>query len=101
MPLPGLSNPNIRLPGLPAPNLQTPADDTEVVIEQGADVPDTDTDGNVMRIEHDDGSISISLDGKPIESGPEKKKGGWFANLVDDIDQAQLGIIANDLMRGI
>ena len=101
MPLPGLSNPNIRLPGLPAPNIPTPANDTEVIVEQGADVADTDTDGNVLRIEHDDGSISISLDGKPIESGPKKEKGGWFANLVDDIDQMQLGIIANDLMRGI
>jgi hypothetical protein len=101
MPLPGLVNPNIRLPGLPAPNVSAPADDTEVIVEQGADVADTDDAGNVLRIEHDDGSISISLDGKPIESGPEKKKGGWFANLVDDIDQAQLGIIANDLLRGI
>jgi hypothetical protein len=101
MPLPGLSNPNIRLPGLPAPNLQTPANDTEVIIEQGADVPDMDTEGNVLRIEHDDGSISISLDGKPIEPGAKKEKGGWFSNLVDDIDQMQLGIIANDLLRGI
>ena len=101
MPLPGLVNPNIRLPGLPAPNLQTPANDTEVIIEQGADIPDIDADGNVLRIEHEDGSISVSLDGKPIESGPDRKKGGWFANLVDDIDQMQLGIIANDLMRGI
>ena len=47
MPLPGLSNPNIRLPGLPAPNLPSPANDTEVIVEQGVDVPDTDTDGNV------------------------------------------------------
>ena len=101
MPLPGLVNPNIRLPGLPAPNLQTPPDDTEVIVEQGADVADTDDAGNVLRIEHSDGSISISLDGKPIEDGPKKEKGGWFANLVDDIDQAQLGIIANDLLRGI
>jgi len=101
MPLPGLVNPNIRLPGLPAPNVFAPASDTEVIIEQGADLPEIDDAGNVMRIEHEDGSISISLDGKPIESGPEKKKGGWFSNLVDDIDQAQLGIIANDLLRGI
>jgi len=101
MPLPGLVNPNIRLPGLPAPNVSAPASDTEVIIEQGADLPEIDDAGNVMRIEHDDGSISISLDGKPIEPGAKKERGGWFANLVDDIDQAQLGIIANDLLRGI
>ena len=99
MPQPGLVNPNIRLPGLPDPTI--PANDTEVIIEAGGDVPDMDTDGNILRIEHDDGSITVSLDGQPIERAKGKDKEGWFSNLVDDIDQGELGQIANDLLRGI
>jgi hypothetical protein len=99
MPQPGLVNPNIRLPGLPDPTI--PANDTEVIIEAGSDVPDIDGEGNILRIEHDDGSVTVSLDGQPIERGERKAKGGWFANLVDDIDSNVLGSIANDLMTGI
>jgi hypothetical protein len=99
MPQPGLVNPNIRLPGLPDPTI--PANDTEVIIEAGSDVPDIDGEGNILRIEHDDGSVTVSLDGQPIERGERKAKGGWFANLVDDIDSNVLGTIANDLMTGI
>ena len=101
MPQPGLVNPNIRLPGLPDATIPEAANDTEVVIEAGQDVPDIDGEGNILRIEHDDGSITVSLDGQPIERAGQKAKGGWFANLVDDIDQSELGQIANDLLRGI
>jgi hypothetical protein len=101
MPTPGLVNPNIRLPGLPDPTIPEAANDTAVIIEAGHDVPEMDTDGNILRIEHDDGSVTVSLDGRPIEEGPKKDKGGWFSNLVDDIDQSVLGSIANDLIRGI
>jgi hypothetical protein len=51
----GLVNPNIRLPGLPEPELP------EVIIEAGEDVPDMDVQGNILRIEHDDGSIFRSV----------------------------------------
>ena len=101
MPPLGLVNPNIRLPGLPDPTIPEAANDTEVIVEAGQDVPDIDGEGNILRIEHDDGSITVSLDGQPIERAGQKAKGGWFANLVDDIDQSELGQIANDLLRGI
>jgi hypothetical protein len=101
MPQPGLVNPNIRLPGLPDPTIPANDQSTEVVIEAGNDVPDIDSKGNILRIEHDDGSVTVSLDGQPIERGERKAKGGWFANLVDDIDGNVLGTIANDLMTGI
>ena len=72
---PGLSA-NIRQP-------MQPEEDTppgvEVVVEDAetaGDQPEYNDEGELLRIEHDDGSISISLDGKPIENGPEKKKGG-------------------------
>ena len=101
MPPLGLVNPNIRLPGLPDPTIPANDQTTEVVIEAGNDVPDIDQDGNILRIEHDDGSITVSLDGQPIERAKGKDKGVWFGNLVDDIDQSLLGSIANDLLRGI
>ena len=101
MPTPGLVNSNIRLPGLPDPTIPEAEQATEVIIEAGEDVPELDTDGNILRIEHEDGSITVSLDGRPIEEGPKRDKGGWYANLVDDIDQSLLGSIANDLLTGI
>ncbi len=88
----GLVNPNIRLPGIEMP---------EVIIEAGQDVPDIDTEGNILRIEHADGSVSVSLDGKPIDGPGARERGGWFSNLVDDIDQGELNRIADDLLRGI
>ena len=95
MPLPGLVNPNIRLPGL-----ETRAPD--VAIESGGPaVKAANDEGTVLRIEHDDGSVTISLDGKSLVDTPKKDKGAWFDNLVDDIDQGALGAIADDLLRGI
>jgi len=91
----GLVNPNIRLPGLPEPELP------EVIIEAGTDVPDVDTQGNILRIDHADGSVTVSLDGKPIDGPGAKKAGGWFDNLVDQIEGMELARIADDLLRGI
>ena len=88
----GLVNPNIRLPGFEMP---------EVIIEAGQDVPDVDTKGNILRIEHADGSVSVSLDGKPIDGPGARGPTGWFDNLVDDIDGMELTRIADDLLRGI
>ena len=88
----GLVNPNIRLPGFEMP---------EVIIEAGQDVPDIDTEGNILRIEHADGSVSVSLDGKPIDGPGARERGGWFSNLVEDIDQTELTRITDDLLRGI
>jgi len=64
--VPGL-NPNIRLVQ-PDPDELPPGED--IVVEnapEGADVEHLDDSGNVIQIEHDDGSITISLDGKPVE----------------------------------
>mgnify|MGYP006269343389 CR=1 FL=1 len=98
MPLPGLAPQNIRLPGLPEAAIPTP----EVIVEAG-DVPAPETNDNepILRIEHEDGSISISMDGRSLVDQPGRKKGGWFDNLVDEIDQGSLGMISDDLLRGI
>jgi hypothetical protein len=76
-------------------------EDILVEIEQGHDKPETDDKGNILRIEHDDGSVSVSLDGQPVERAEGDNPPGWFDNLVDDIDQSELGRIADDLLRGI
>jgi len=91
----GLVNPNIRLPGPPEPDFP------EVIIEAGEDVPDMDAKGNILKIEHADGSVTVSLDGRPIDGPGERGPAGWFDNLVDDIDQGELYRIADELMRGI
>ena len=97
MPTLGLVNPSIRLPGLPEPNM---ADMPDVIIEAGEDVPEINSDGEILRIEHDDGSVTVSLDGQPIERKGRRQE-QWFDNLVEDIPQTELGRIADDLLRGL
>ena len=99
MPLPGLVPQNIRLPGLPEAAIPMAPD---VVIEaDNADAPEMNDNDPILRIEHEDGSISISMDGKSLVDQPRKDKGDWFDNLVEDIDQGALGSIADELLRGI
>ena len=53
-----------------------------------------------LRVEHDDGSISISLDGKPIdESEAKRKPPEWFGNLAEDLPDVELGRISDELLR--
>lgn len=102
MPLtPGLS-PSLRLvQSDPEPS----EDDDSIIVldaDDPADQPEMDDKGNVIRIEHPDGSVTISLDGSPIadgndSSGPE----GWFDNLVEKIDQNELSRISEELLRAI
>ena len=99
MPLPGLAPQNIRLPGLPDAAIPMAPD---VIIEaDDGPAPELNDNEPILRIEHEDGSISISMDGKSLVDQPGKAKGGWFDNLVEDIDQGALGSIADDLLRGI
>ena len=103
MPLvPGL-NPNIR--ELPPVAPAMPEGDVTIEIAQdGADQNGKkkhyDDKGNLLKIEHEDGSITVSIDGAPLEkakAGPS----GWFDNLVDKIDDMELNRISDELMRGI
>jgi hypothetical protein len=100
---PGLS-PNIRLGDL-NPQQPQPADGMDIVVEMAGndetDKPEMDMDGNVLRIEHPDGTISVSLNGEPIEKAGKKTQEGWFANLADEIEEQELSRIVDDLTRGI
>ena len=98
---PGLAPMNIRQP---APEEPGAIDTSPVQIDfanEGGDVPEVDQDGNVISIEHDDGSITISLDGNPLEEAEGGADSEWFGNLVDEIDEGELNRISGDLFRGI
>lgn len=98
---PGLAPMNIRQPAPEAPGA---IDASPVQIDfanEGGDVPEVDRDGNIISIEHDDGSITISLDGNPLEEGEGGDDNEWFGNLVDKIDEGELSRISGDLFRGI
>ena len=99
---PGLV-PNIRQLAPEMPNIASNDDDLVVQVDDDAPAVDKDDKGNILRIEHPDGSISISLNGKGIggeETEAERAK-DWFRNLVDDIDGGELTRIAEELMRGV
>lgn len=92
-------NPNIRLD---QPKTDLGPDPLEIVVaEEADDAPVIDGAGNILEIKHPDGSITVSLDGRPIGSAGDRKAGGWFDNLVDEIDQQELSRIAEDLLRGV
>jgi hypothetical protein len=60
-----------------------------------------DEEGNLLSIEHPDGSITVSLDDNPLERAEGPSEGDWFDNLVDKIDDDELNRISSDLIRGI
>lgn len=101
MPKAGLVPHNLRLIG---DQPQEPVDggDFEVHVDEAESNFETDEKGNILKIEHPDGSITVSLDGRPIEEvADEKKNQDWFRNLVDDIDQGELYRIAEELLTGV
>lgn len=101
---PGLS-PNIRVSAPPepgndnAPDVEVFADD-ETPVGDG-DVPTLDDKGNILRIDHADGSVTVSLDGRPIGTTDKSKDKGWFSNLAENLSDEDLGFISGELLRGI
>jgi len=100
MPVPGL-NPNIRL--VPTAEEEINLDDIVVIdADEGGSNPELDEAGNVLRIEHANGDVTVSIDGGPIaraDAGTEPV--GWYDNIAADIDDLELSRIAEDLLRGI
>jgi hypothetical protein len=97
---PGLM-PNIRQP---APEQDDLGDGSVMVeiIDDAKDTAKTDKNGAILEIEHADGSITISLDGRPInDNRKERDEGDWYRNLVEDVAEGALNGIAQDLLRGI
>jgi hypothetical protein len=101
MPLvPGISA-NIREEAAPAAPLPEAADIEIIDADEGEDVPEMDDKGNILRIDHPDGSITVSLNGSPVAEADDENPPGWFDNLVDKIDDLELSRISDELMRGI
>ena len=100
---PGLGNANLRLID---PQPDSDPDPAKIIVQLAGDepdAPDVDEKGNILRIKHGDGSLTISLDGKPLDSASAANDGPkeWFDNLADEIDPSELSRIAEDLIRGI
>jgi len=94
------------VPGLAPMNLrQLPQEEMEsmpvVELLPEGDKEEANDNGDVIRIEHEDGSVTISLDGKSLFDEEERGPAGWFDNLVDDIDSMELTRIAEELLNGI
>ena len=101
MPLVPDLNPNIRQA---APEYTEQPEGADIIIEMaegGGDMPEIDQNGAILKIEHDDGSVTVSLDGRPLGEAGERVKRGWFDNLVDDIDELELSRISSELLKGI
>ena len=96
-------NPNIRILGDSQPDELGDMDVSIESADEGADIPEINQDGAIMKIDHGDGSITLSLDGKPIADAEdvEGQPEGWFDNLSDKIDDSELARIAEDLLRGV
>ena len=100
MPLvPGLSS-SIRQADLLQPGALTEGVTVEIA-EAGPDKHIADDSGKILEIQHDDGSITISMNGKSLTGEEAPGPSGWFDNLVDKIDDMELHRISDELMRGI
>jgi hypothetical protein len=97
-------NPNIRLS---EPSEPDEMGDMDVQVEQDGeelgDVPEMDDNGAILKIDHGDGSITLSLDGKPIQDAADTadQPTGWFDTLSEKIDSTELSRITEDLLRGV
>jgi hypothetical protein len=76
--------------------------DIIITENEGGDMPEFDDNGAIVKIRHGDGSVTVSLDGKPIdEANLNRKNHKWFGNLAEDLDDGELHRISDDLLRGI
>lgn len=100
MAVPGL-NPNIRL--VPDMAEEDNIDDLVVIdADEGGSDEQLDEAGNVLRIEHENGDITVSVDGGPVRSADASDEPpGWYDNLAEKIDELELGRIGEELLRGI
>lgn len=98
----GLVPDNVATIRQPAPPPGEAFNPDDIIIEGDADdqdMPELDDSGDVIKIEHADGSVTISLNGalnKPKRGGKD-----WYANLAEEIEHSELARIADDLLRGI
>ena len=99
----GLANANIRIDQSKDEELAPGHEPMDVQVENSddeADAPEYGDDGSILKIEHPDGAITISLDGKPIEPGKSKQDDTrWFANLADKMDDDEFEALYEATVR--
>ena len=76
-------------------------DDTPPTADNDQDHEVLDDRGNVIKIEHSNGDITISEDGAPLRYADDNSPGGWYANLATKVADLEKGRIVDDLIRGI
>jgi len=100
MAVPGL-NPNLRL----VPPSEEEFDLNDIVVvdaDEGGSNEQLDEAGNVLRIEHENGDITVSIDGGPISrADASNEPRGWYDNLAEEIDELEMSRIGEELLRGI
>lgn len=101
--LAGMNNANLRLVGKPDPDLPQAAKIIVDVQDDQTDSPDIDDSGNIVRITHGDGAITVSLDGQPLGNVNPANDGPleWFGNLAEKIDSDELSRLTEELLLGI
>jgi uncharacterized OsmC-like protein len=93
-------NPNIRL--VPEPQEEINLDDIVVIdADEGSSDTELDEAGNVVRIQHANGDITVSVDGGPISRADSDEPAGWFDNLAEEIEETELSRIGDEILRGI
>lgn len=70
-----------------------------IVIEDDDETVRVDPLTGTVETDQPDGGVVVQLDAR--KERDEDDDNGWFANLADEIDEATLGIIANDLIEAI
>jgi hypothetical protein len=97
----GFGRANLRL--VPPPGQPTANDDVVIdLADDDTDQPEVNDAGQILRIEHGDGSVTISMNDRPLLPGlGHNANTDWFRNLAEEIDEGQLGAVAEDLLRGV
>lgn len=107
MPLVADHTSSIRQPRPEEPERDETESDVEVHTGDGTDANGDrrilNDKGDVIKIEHANGDVTINIDGQPVENAAadDDKPKGWFDNLVDDIDEGELQRIATELLADI
>lgn len=80
-------------------------DGGDVTVEVSDSAPETQSfnkRGDLIKVEHEDGSVTISLDGSSLpQVGDNSKNQGWFDNLAEHLPEDVLSQISNSLLTGI
>lgn len=77
-------------------------DDLSIIIDDDAENIRIDPLTGTVETDQPDGSVIVNLDAKKKKTeDDDSEEDKWFANLADEMDESELGILANDLYEQI